>query len=178
MRMASWRAHLKDLLTFLWRDTETRSSKTQVSLDEQQQPTTPEAASPAWEFNSLFNQVLERWDQFFPGWLRPSGWNASIDTTWENDKLHFKVTLPGFRPQDVEVLLVGNQLVIKGQRSIAQEQNFRFSFMNARRFERTLRLPEGVSPDQVNARYHDGVLEISLPAPQSMKVRRIPIEVK
>jgi HSP20 family molecular chaperone IbpA len=35
-----------------------------------------------------------------------------------------------------------------------------------------------VSADNLTARYHDGVLEISMPAPKGMAARRIPIEEK
>jgi HSP20 family protein len=101
-----------------------------------------------------------------------------VNLTLKEDRLHFTVMLPGFPPQDVEVLVVGNQIVIKGKRTAAQEQGPQVPFMNSGRFERTLRLPEGISTDAVTASYHDGVLEISLPAPQGVKVRRIPIEVK
>jgi enterochelin esterase family protein len=174
----SWRAHLKDLLTFLWRDNATVVSDIQVLRDKKVQQPPREPVSSPWEFDSLFKRFLGQWDSLFPGWLRPSGWDASVDLTLKEDRLHFTVTLPGFTPQDVEVLVVGNQIVIKGKRTVTQEQGPQFPFMNSSRFERTLRLPEGVSTDEVTACYHDGVLDISLPAPQGMKTRRIPIEVR
>jgi enterochelin esterase family protein len=174
----SWRAHLKDLLTFLWRENATSVSDAQTSRDEQAPQSLPAPAALAWDFDSLFNRFLGQWNSLFPGWLRPSGWDASVDLTLKEDRLHFTVTLPGFTPQDVEVLVVGNQIVMKGKRLVAHGQGSQFSFPNSSRFERTLRLPEGVSTDDVHACYHDGVLDISLPAPQGIQVRRIPIEVK
>jgi len=174
----SWRAHLKDLLTFLWRDNATVVSDIQVSQDGEVQRPLPESVSPIWDFDSLFNKFLGQWDRLFPGWLRPSGWDPSVDLTLEGDTLRFKIALPGLTPPDVEVLIVGNHIVIKGKRAVVQEQGLGFSFINSSRFERTLRLPEGVSTEQVTACYHNGVLEIALPAPQAMKARRIPIELK
>jgi len=97
----------------------------------------------------------------------------------EGDTLVCKVVLPGIAPQDVEVLVVGNQIVIKGERSDTQERRPGFSpFLRSSRLERRLSLPVGVSADQVAARYHDGVLEISMPAPRDVTARRVPIEVR
>ena len=174
----SWRAHLKELLTFLWRDTEISDESTQASQKLQVRQPVQEPAAPIGDFDSFFKRFLGQWERLFPGWLRPSGWDSSVDLTLENGALRFKVALPGFTPQDIEVLIIGNHIVIKGTRTAAQEQSPEFSFTNSSRFERTLRLPEGVSTDQVNACYRRGVLEISLPIPQDMKARSIPIEIK
>jgi HSP20 family molecular chaperone IbpA len=39
------------------------------------------------------------------------------------------------------------------------------------------RVPEGVDPDQVSAKYVNGMLEISVPAPQLTAPKKIAIEV-
>src|SRR5262249_1058701 len=174
----SWRAHLKELLTFLWRDNAATISEAPAPLDERKQPAAPESASPTRDFDAFFNQVLGRWDRLFPGWLRPSGWDPSINVTLDGNELHFTIALPGFAPQDVEALIVGNRIVIQGKRVATQEQGFGLAFMNSNRFERTVPLPDGVNVDQVSARYHDGVLEITMPTPQTLKARRIPIDVQ
>ena len=174
----SWRAHLKELLTFLWSDTQTSVEDAQPSQKPDIKQSMQELALPGGDFDSLFTKFLGQWERLFPGWLRPSGWDSSVNLTLEDDMLRFKVALPGFAPQDIEVLIVGNHIVIKGKRTTPQDQSFENSVLNSNRFERTLRLPEGVSADQVNACYRDNVLEIALPAPQSVKARRIPIEIK
>jgi len=173
----SWRAHLRELLMFLWRDSNVSGDEAPPSQEGRRKPV-PEPAPPAWDFDALFRRFLEQWERLFPGWLRPSGWDPSVDLTLEDETLRFKIALPGFTPRNIEVLIVGNQLVIKGRRTVADDQGSRFSFPNSSQFERTLRLPDGVSTDRVNACYHDGVLEIAIAAPQSMKARRIPIEVR
>jgi HSP20 family protein len=95
----------------------------------------------------------------------------------EGDALICKVVLPGIAPQDVEVLVVGNQIVIKGERSDSRERRSGVSpSLRSSRLERRLSLPAGVSADQVTARYRDGVLEISMPAPRDVTTRRVPIE--
>jgi len=44
------------------------------------------------------------------------------------------------------------------------------------RFYRVIALPEGVDADQAQARFDNGVLEISLPLPQQSQRRRIQIQ--
>ncbi|MBI3300609.1 MAG: Hsp20 family protein [Deltaproteobacteria bacterium] len=175
----SWRAHLKDLLTFLWGEKILPVSVQEPTQREAVQRPVPEPAWPQWDFDTLFSRLLSNWDRLFPGWLRPSGWDPSVEIAMEGDTLLFKVALPEFAPQNVEVLVVGNQIVIKGERTAAQEHGYGSPFFTrSSRFERTLPLPEGVSADQVNARYHDGELEIFMPAPKGMAARRVPIEEK
>ena len=174
----SWRAHLKELLTFLWRDSVTAGEDAQASQEPETRRPVQEPVLPTGDFDSLFRKFLGEWDRLFPEWLRLSGWDPSVDLALEDGTLHVKVALPGFAPQDVEVLILGNHIVIKGKRTPAREQGPECSFVHSNRFERTIRLPDGVSTDQVLACHRDGVLEISLPAPPSMKARRIPIEVK
>ncbi len=173
----SWGAHLKNLLTFLWREGAVSESDIRAPQREQVQRPVQEPARQSWDFDSVFNRFLSSWDRLFPGWLRPSEWDSSVEIAMEGDTLIFKVTLPGFDPQGVEVLVVGNQIVIKGERTTSQEPGYGFSsLIRSSRFERTLPLPEGVSADNLTARYHDGVLEISMPAPKGLTARRIPIE--
>jgi enterochelin esterase family protein len=173
----SWRAHLKDLLTFLWQGDAVPESDGQALQKEQVQQAVQEPTWSLRDFDSVFHRFLHSWDRLFPGWLRPSGWDSSVEIVAEGDNVIFRVTLPGIAPQAVAVLVVGNQIVIKGERTATPERENGFPFfMRSSRFERTLPLPEGVNADAVSARYRAGVLEISMPAPHGRTARRIPIE--
>jgi enterochelin esterase-like enzyme/HSP20 family molecular chaperone IbpA len=177
----SWRAHLKDMLTFLWgkeqklKGTGLASTATTASA----QPASG-MPWPQWrDLDAVFKRFLRNWEQVVPGWLRSSGWDPTVEISMAGEMLIFKVALSGFAPQDVEVLVVGNQIVIKGRRTTPPEQAQSLSpFAQAHHFERTLPLPEGVSADHIQARAHDGVLELSMPAPRGIATQHIPIEIK
>jgi HSP20 family protein len=173
----SWRAHLKDLLTFLWGGSTPSSS---VS-DEAKAERTPPAREPIglqWDIDALLNRFLSGWERLFPGWLRPSSWDPQAEISMEGNTLICRIALPGVDPRDIEVLVVGTQLVIRGERKAAAHgRGDGNSFpIHPGQFERTFPLPEGVSADNLTARYHGGVLEISMPAPKGLAARRIPIE--
>jgi hypothetical protein len=60
-------------------------------------------------------------------------------------------------------------------RKISIDHHFRaFSY---RSFERTIVLPEGVDPNHVRAKFHNGVLQITLPTSAAMAPKRIEILV-
>ena len=177
----SWRAHLKDLLMFLWKGSVPPRSGFDRTEPEQIRQPVRERPSLQGGTDDLLGRFLSSWEQLFLDWFRPGGWELPAEISMEGDKLIFKVALPGIDPRGVEILIVGNQLVITGERQATQgreDKNFFPKEMRSGQFERTLPLPEGVSANNVNARYHDGVLEISMPAPRGMTPRRIPIEVK
>jgi enterochelin esterase family protein len=175
----SWRAHLKDMLTFLW-NTPLPQAGEEEAPEPLQRPALLEPSPPTqWDLDTVFHRFLTQWERFFPGWLRPSGWDPTTEIVAEGDTLSFKITLPGFSPQDLEILVVGNQIVIKGEHAASTQDGFRiFSSQSSRRFERIFPLPEGVHADQLTARAQDGVLEISMPTPKGATPRRVPIEVK
>ena len=168
------------MLTFLWGKEQKRTSN---GLDTTETTAISQPASgmswPQWgDLDAVFKRFLRSWEQVFPGWLRSSGWDPTVEISMEGETLIFKVALSGFAPQDVEVLVVGNQIVIKGRRTTPPEQaQSLLSFAQAHHFERTLPLPEGVSADHIQARAYEGVLELSMPAPRGIATRRIPIEV-
>jgi enterochelin esterase-like enzyme/HSP20 family molecular chaperone IbpA len=175
----SWRAHLKDLLTFLWTTPLPDVQGEGVEAPTPEPVSLPTLPGPPWDIDSLFGRVLTQWERLFPGWLRPSGWDPTTEILVEGETLIFKVQLPGFVPQDVELLVIGNQLVIKGKRATPSQDGFRlFSSVSSQHFQRIFPLPDGVNADQLTARVRDGVLEIVMPAPKDAAPRRVPIEVK
>jgi enterochelin esterase-like enzyme/HSP20 family molecular chaperone IbpA len=174
----SWRAHLKDLLTFLWGGDSASVRVGDRPKEEQIPPPVREQAWPQWDIDALLNRFLSGWERLFPGWIRPGSWDPQAEIAMEGDKLICRIALPGVDPRNIEVLVVGSQLVIRGERKVVTpgQGDGNSSPLHPNQFERTFPLPEGVSADNLTARYHDGVLEISMPAPKGMTARRIPIE--
>jgi HSP20 family protein len=95
---------------------------------------------------------------------------------------HFVVRadLPGLTKDDVHVEVTDEALTIEGERRAEHEERQGGFFRSERRygtFRRQIPLPEGVNADQVTASFKDGVLEISMPAPQRQaRGRRIEIQ--
>lgn len=94
-------------------------------------------------------------------------------------RVMIRAELPGMRKEDVHVRMIDHQLIIEGERRCEQQQQEREGYyrseFNYGRFSRVVTLPERVDPEQVSARFENGVLEITLDLPQ-LASREIPIE--
>jgi HSP20 family protein len=124
------------------------------------------------EFDRLF-------DNFFRGW--PRLWEGGRDAAWgfdveeKDDKIVVRAEAPGFEPDDFDLQVRGNQLVLRAERKAESEQeNFR-SF-ERREFYRALTLPAGTDPNKVDARYKNGVLTVTLPKTEKATGKRIAIK--
>lgn len=101
-----------------------------------------------------------------------------VESYIDNNTLVVKADLPGVDPKDMEVSLEGNCLSIKGQRKMDHERNAEHSFhreVQHGSFLRTFTLPERVNTAELKASYTNGVLEVSVPLPETMVPKKIPI---
>ncbi len=142
-----------------------------------------EVSSLHREVDDLFSRFFGDFEREFSLLGREGGWSPAVESYLEGDKLVVRVDLPGVDPRDVEIAVVGSQLTVKGERKAAREggkdgEGYFYREVRYGRFERSVPLPEGVNADQIHARYHNGVLEVEMPAPSGMAARRIPIEAK
>jgi HSP20 family protein len=108
------------------------------------------------------------------------GWAPAIEVTQREGKLTVQCELPGIAPNDVKVEITNDALIIQGERRSEREENERGIQRSERQygsFYRAIPLPEGADTEHANARYQNGVLEITIPTPQQREERRsIPIE--
>jgi HSP20 family protein len=132
--------------------------------------------------DDLFARFFGDWERETAPWWRISeGFAPPLECAVEDNQCVVKADLPGIDPKDLEISVLGNQLTIKGERKARQEQKERDYWQREVRygaFERTITLPEGVKADEVKASYRDGVLEITMPCPPTMRAKKIPIEAK
>ncbi len=108
----------------------------------------------------------------------PAGLALDIHETPEA----FVVTasVPGARPEDVDITVLGDALRISGQqRDERQEQGQGNRWILRERrfgaFERLVRLPTTVQSGAAQAEFKDGVLTITLPKAEEAKPRSIPV---
>ena len=144
-------------------------------------------------------RIMRRWDPFeelrlmqhdmdrlferFLGAEVPSErtalWMPSIESYTKDGQLVFKAELPGVDPKDVDVSITDRELVIKGERKAekgAKEEHYAYREIAYGSFERHFVLPEGVKTDELKAKFTNGILEITMPAPAVTKARKIEIE--
>lgn len=85
------------------------------------------------------------------------------------------ITVPGVRPEDIELTLTARNLVIRGERTAPEGRYFRQERMTGA-FQRLLNLNVPVDREKVTAKAVDGILRITLPKANAVKPRKITIE--
>jgi len=106
-------------------------------------------------------------------------WMPSVESYTKDGNLVFKTELPGVDPKDLDVSVTDRELVIRGERKAekgTKEENYVYREINYGSFERHFVLPEGVKTDELTAKFKNGILEITVPAPAIAKARKIEIE--
>ncbi len=95
---------------------------------------------------------------------------------WEDaDRVMVEAELPGFRNEEIDVSVVGDQLTIRGQRTsdVEEKQTFYRRERTTTEFERTVTLPYEIDSEKVDATIKDGVLTLTLPKTEAVRARRI-----
>ena len=87
--------------------------------------------------------------------------------------------LPGVDPEDIDLSIVGDSLVLKGMREpdqMGEDARYHRRERGYGQFTRTIELPFLVEIEDVEATFDNGVLTISLPRAEADKPKKISIK--
>ncbi|MFN7875722.1 MAG: Hsp20/alpha crystallin family protein [Pirellula sp.] len=102
-----------------------------------------------------------------------------LDMTETDKEIKLRMDLPGISPKEVDIQVNGNQLTVSGERKEENEENgYTYHRLERRigKFSRTVLLPCQVEDEKVDARYQDGVLNITMPKTVAATTRHIEIK--
>jgi HSP20 family protein len=123
-------------------------------------------------FETFFGKQPQTMDEF---------WRPAIDIEESNGNLLVRAEIPGMTKEDIKVSVKEDMLKISGERkqeNETKEKTFHRIERSYGKFERIIRLPSEVDADKIKASYKDGVLNVTLPKPESMKPKQIDVEIK
>lgn len=108
-------------------------------------------------------------------------WVPPMDVVENGDEVLCHLEVPGLSPEDIEIRVQDNMLVIAGEKKQVSEKDqkeggFRSIERRYGSFERSFTLPRTIDTNNVTARHENGVLTIVLPKMETSKPRRIQIE--
>jgi HSP20 family protein len=117
--------------------------------------------------------------------VRPRAWRPvtlgaepALDITTTPDELVVKASLPGWKPEDVDITLTGSTLVISGEakeEARREEESWILNEIRRASFSRTLELPEGLLGDRATATFEHGILTLHIPKAEEVKPKQIKI---
>jgi HSP20 family protein len=98
----------------------------------------------------------------------------------ENEKaLTVSAELPGLEEKDIDVQVMGNQLVISAERKFEAEKKEK-EFLRVEHqygsFSRTITLPTGLRTDAVEAVYKKGILTVEIPKLEPTPTAKIEVK--
>jgi HSP20 family protein len=143
---------------------------------------------PMFAFQREMNRLF---DDVFRGFGAPALANAGaagmgnllmpqMDVRETENEIRIGVEMPGVAPDEVEIQLDDDVLTIRGEKRIErrdERENAHFTERAYGTFQRVLRLPFKVDPNQVQARFDNGVLTVTLPKPRGQEAsRRISVQ--
>ena len=102
-------------------------------------------------------------------------WAPAVEISERDNKFIVCAELPGMNPEDVQIEIVEDALVLQGERKMENASGEGKMHRTERRygsFQRVIPLPEGADPDRAQADYRNGVLEITMPMQQPQQRRR------
>jgi HSP20 family protein len=134
------------------------------------------------------------------------GGSLAVDVKEKDDSFEIRASVPGVKPDDVDVSVLGDTVRIRGHfeserrndqnqgqkqnqgqndntdgsggQSAQQSERWLIRERRSGAFERTVTLPSAVNSDQATAEFQDGILTITLPKAEEAKPRSIPVGAK
>ena len=127
--------------------------------------------------NQLFEESRVWPRSFLNGMGMGDGLAVDVYETKENVVL--KASIPGAKPEDIDISVMGDVLTIKGEfktEEETEEANFVRRERRTGSFTRSLTLPASVDADNATAEFENGVLKLTLPKRPEARARTIEIK--
>lgn len=103
----------------------------------------------------------------------------SMDLAETDNQIEIKMDVPGLKPEEVNVEVQGNALVVTGQHKEEKEEKGKTYHRIERRtgsIQRSITLPCDVNEGQIVAECKNGVLTVTIPKAEQAKTRKIPVK--
>ena len=133
-----------------------------------------------WEPFAELGELRHHFDRMFDEWLdgRERAWTPAVDVVRENGNLVVRADIPGIKPEEVKIEVEDDILTVSGEHTESKEEKDKHYVRRERRygsFSRSMALPAGVDPKKIEAKTHDGVVEVTIPLPKEAKKETVAI---
>lgn len=104
-----------------------------------------------------------------------------VDVYQTKEDVVVKASLPGFKPEEVDISITGDTLTIKGEHKEEEETKDEDYLVKECRwgtFSRTMTLPVEIQSEKAEAIFENGVLKLTLPKAEEVKPKQIKVQAK
>lgn len=141
---------------------------------------------PFININALQDRINRLFDESFPRSaetdeeLAMCAWRPNVDIYQTDAGITLKAELPGVNKEDVSVEIKDNVLTLRGERFADEEVKEENYFRRERccgLFQRAFTLQTKVNPDEIKARFKNGILEVRIPKPAVETPKQIKVDI-
>ena len=128
-----------------------------------------------------FENVLDRFWRGYGVGEGIEGWALPLDVVEEDDNIVVRASLPGIKPEDIEITVENGVLTVEGETETEKEShsdNYLVRECRSGKFHRSLRLSDTLDTDKAETAYENGVVTITLPRVESKKAKRLEIKAE
>lgn len=114
-------------------------------------------------------------------WPENGGGGFKIDMYQTEDSVVVKASLPGIKPEEVDISVTGDMVTIRGEHKEEPEIKEEAYLRKEQRygsFCRAITIPVDVKSDKAEAVFENGILTLTLPKAEEVKTRSIKVKVK
>jgi len=129
------------------------------------------------------NRLMDRWFEETPRmWLGEFDGGEGyvpLDLYETDDAVVVRATLPGVKPEDVDISITGETLTIRGESKHEEEEKKRNYYRQESwygSFARSMALPAQVEADKADATFENGVLKLTIPKAEAAKPKTIKVK--
>ncbi len=142
---------------------------------------------PFRELMSLRDAMDRLFEESFVPTLRADWGKAgiadlpAIDMFETKDNVVVKATVPGVKPEDLDISVSGDVLTVKGEVKEEKKEEGTNYIRRERRygtFRRDIQLPVSINLDKADAVFEHGVLTLTLPKAEEVKPKKLTVHAK
>lgn len=134
-----------------------------------------------WEPFKDIDRFFEQAASPFFSSIQRVGRDFAVDVYEDDGSLVTEMNVPGIDPEDIDITLEDGYMTVSGTREEKREEDKKNYFTREIRrggFRRTVRLPQGVNEEDIEATHKDGVLKVTVPYERTQSDTKKKIEIK
>jgi HSP20 family protein len=130
------------------------------------------------EMEQLQREMNRLFSDFYPGRMRTAGGYPAMNVWADEKSVLITAEVPGVDPKDIEISVLGDTLTLSGIRNpeeLPEGARYHRRECGYGKFTRNLKMPYTVDIKKVDAKFKNGVLNITMPRAENDKPRKISV---
>lgn len=136
---------------------------------------------PVWKTRTPFESMVSWFDHDFVANDFEKSFRQSTKIQKKQKTYVIKADMHGLKKKDIHLELKNGMLTLRGElhgRNEKTSDRYHRTERTFGSFERKFRIPEGVTEKDIHAKFTNGVLELTIPAPKADEAKAIEIKVE